>query len=143
MSRRPLGYLYAIVETLLLTAIIFLVLQTFVARPYCIQQQSMEHTLEPDQCILIDELTPHFGSYTRGDIVVFSPPPGSAPQNDGIPYIKRVIGVGGDTVAIRGGAVYVNGAQLTEPYLYSQGGRPGPTEPRASISGSFRRASSS
>jgi signal peptidase I len=72
MSRRPLGYLYAIVETLLLTAIIFLVLQTFVARPYCIQQQSMEHTLEPDQCILIDELTPHFGSYTRGDIVVFN-----------------------------------------------------------------------
>jgi signal peptidase I len=130
MSRRPLGYLYAIGETLVLTVIIFLVLQTFVARPYCVQQQSMEHTLEPDQCVLIDELTPHFGSYTRGDIVVFNPPPGSAPQNDGIPYIKRIIGVGGDTVAIRGGAVYVNGAQLTEPYLYSQDGRPGPTEPQ-------------
>jgi signal peptidase I len=128
VSRRPLGYLYAIVETLLLTVIIFFVLQTFVARPYCIQQQSMEHTLEPDQCVLIDELTPHFGSYTRGDIVVFNRPTGSAPQNDGTPYIKRVIGVGGDTVAIRGGAVYVNGAQLTEPYLYSEGGRPGPTE---------------
>ena len=127
MSRRPLGYLYACVETLLLTVIIFLVLQTFVARPYCVQQQSMEHTLEPDQCVLIDELTPHFGSYTRGDIVVFNPPPGW-PQNDGTPYIKRVIGVGGDTVAIWGGAVYVNGAQLAEPYLYSEGGRLGPTD---------------
>ena len=57
VSRRPLGYLYALVETLLLTVIIFFVLQTFVARPYCIQQQSMENTLEPDQCVLIDAAT--------------------------------------------------------------------------------------
>jgi signal peptidase I len=128
VSRRPLGYLYAIVETLLLTVIIFFVLQTFVARPYCIQQQSMEQTLEPDQCVLIDELTPRFGSYTRGDIVVFKPPPGWAQQHDGAPYIKRIIGIGGDTVAIRGGAVYVNGAQLAEPYLYTQDGLPQPTD---------------
>jgi signal peptidase I len=90
----------------------------------------MEHTLEPDQCVLIDELTRHFRSYTRGDIVVFNPPPGWTPLTDGTPYIKRAIGIGGDTVAIRGGAVYVNGAQLTEPYLYSEGGRLGPTEPQ-------------
>ncbi len=130
VSRRRLGCLYALVETLLLTVIIFFVLQTFVARPYCIQQQSMEQTLEPDQCVLIDELTPRFSSYTRGDIVVFKPPLGWAQQHDGAPYIKRVIGVGGDTIAIRGGVVYVNGAQLAEPYLYSEGGAPQPTEPQ-------------
>jgi signal peptidase I len=128
VSRRPLGYLYAIVETLALTVIIFFVMQTFVARPYCIQQQSMEHTLEPDQCVLIDELTPRFGSYARGDIVVFNPPPGWTRQKDGAPYIKRVIGIGGDTVAIRDGAVYVNGVQLAEPYLFFQDGVPQPTD---------------
>jgi signal peptidase I len=130
VSRRPLGCLYEIVETLVLTLIIFLVIQTFVARPYCVRQQSMEHTLDPEQCVLIDELTPRFGSYNLGDIVVFNPPPAWAPQSDGTPYIKRVIGVGGDTVAIRGGAVYVNGVPLAEPYVYSQGGLSQPTEPQ-------------
>jgi signal peptidase I len=130
VSRRPLGCLYETVETLILAVIIFLALQTFVAQPYCIQQESMEHTLEPGQCVLIDKLTPHFATYTRGDIVVFNPPPAWDRQSGGIPYIKRVIGVGGDTVAIRGGTVYVNGVQLAEAYLYAEGGQPGPTEPQ-------------
>src|SRR5664280_3070353 len=95
VSRRPLGYLYTILETLLLTAIIFVVCETFVARPYCIQQQSMENTLEPDQCVLVDELTPHFGTYSQGDIVVFNPPPGWAQQLGGPRYIKPIIRIGG------------------------------------------------
>ena len=129
VSRRPLGCLYEIIETLVLTLILFLVFQTFVAQTYCVLQQSMEQTLEPKQCVLIDKLTPHIGTYNRGDIVVFNPPPGWERQSDGTPLIKRIIGVGGDSVAIKNGAVYVNGVQLAEPYLYSQGGRPGPTEP--------------
>ncbi len=74
MSRRPLGCLFEIVETLVLTLLIFLVIQNFVAQPYRVQQQSMEHTLEPEQYVLVDKLTPHFGPYNRGDIVVFNPP---------------------------------------------------------------------
>ena len=54
------GCLFEIVETLVLTLIIFLVIQTFVAQPYKVQQQSMEHTLEPDQYVLVDKLTPRF-----------------------------------------------------------------------------------
>ena len=69
-----LGCLFEIVETLVLTLIIFLVIQTFVAQPYKVQQQSMEHTLEPDQYVLVDKLTPRFDTYKRGDIVVFTPP---------------------------------------------------------------------
>jgi len=75
VTRRPLlGCLLEIVETLALTLIIFLVIQTFVAQPYKVQQQSMEHTLEPDQYVLVDKLTPRFDTYKRGDIVVFTPP---------------------------------------------------------------------
>jgi signal peptidase I len=130
VSRRLLGCLYEIVETLVLTLIIFFVIQTFVAQPRCVEQQSMEHTLEPEQCILIDELSPRFGPYNRGDIVVFNPPPLWASQSNGTPYIKRVIGIGGDTVAIMDSAVYVNGVELAEPYVYSQDGQPQPTEPQ-------------
>ena len=130
VSRRPLGCLFEIVETLVLTLVIFLVIQTFVAQPYRVQQQSMEHTLEPDEYVLVDKLTPHFGTYNRGDIVVFNPPPLWAQQSDGTPYIKRVIGVGGDTIDIHDGGVYVNDVRLTEPYLFAEGGQLQPTEPQ-------------
>ena len=122
-----LGCLFEIVETLVLTLIIFLVIQNFVAQPYRVQQQSMEHTLEPDQYVLVDKLTPRLDTYKRGDIVVFSPPDAWA-QDDGTPFIKRVIGVGGDKVEVRDGEVYVNGTALVEPYLFANA--PGdPAEP--------------
>ena len=129
MTRRPLfGCLFEIVETLVLTLIIFVVIQTFVAQPYKVQQQSMEHTLEPDQYVLVDKLTPRFDTYKRGDIVVFTPPPDWA-QEDGTPFIKRVIGLGGDTVEIRDGSVLINGTKIAEPYTYasSPGDPPQPT----------------
>ena len=77
----------------------------------------MEQTLEPDQYVLVDKLTPRFDAYKRGDIVVFNPPANWV-QQQGQPYIKRVIGVGGDTVEIKDGAVYVNGTKLNEPYVF-------------------------
>jgi signal peptidase I len=128
VSRRPWGCLFEIVETLVLTLLIFLVIQNFVAQPYRVQQQSMEHTLEPDQYVLVDKLTPHFGPYHRGDIVVFSPPESWTQQPDGTPYIKRVIGVAGDTVEIKDdGSVWVNGVKLVEPYLFAVAGQAQPT----------------
>jgi len=123
-----LGCLFEIVETLVLTLIIFLVIQNFVAQPYKVQQMSMEHTLEPDQYVLVDKLTPRLDVYKRGDIVVFTPPADWATA-DQTPFIKRVIGVGGDEVEIREGLVYVNGTSLEEPYIYADapGDPPQPT----------------
>ena len=128
MTKRPaLGCLFEIVETLVLTLIIFLVIQTFIAQPYRVEQQSMEQTLEPDQYVLVDKLTPRFDTYKRGDIVVFNPPADWI-QPDGTPFIKRVIGVGGDTLEIKDdGFVYVNGVKLDEPYVYQENGKPQPT----------------
>jgi signal peptidase I len=126
VSQRPaLGCLFEIVETLVLTLLIFVVIQNFIAQPYKVQQQSMERTLEPEQYVLVDKLTPRFDAYNRGDIVVFDPP--VAWGESGTPFIKRVIGEPGDKVEIRDdGLVYVNGVSLVEPYLYADepGGKP-------------------
>jgi len=128
VTRKPaFGCLLEIVETLVLTLIIFWVIQTFVAQPFRVQQQSMQNTLQQDEYVLVDKLTPRFDTYKRGDIVVFQPPdtwvgPG------GEPYIKRVIGVGRDKIEIHDGSVFVNGTKLVEPYVYQEDGVTQPTE---------------
>ena len=120
MTRKPaIGCLLEIAETLVLTLIIFWVIQSFVAQPFKVQQMSMEQTLEPNQYVLVDKLTPHFGTYKLGDIVVFKPPD-TWVATTSEPYIKRVIGVGGDTVQIRDGSVFVNGTKLVEPYVFKE-----------------------
>lgn len=127
VSRRPLGCLIEIAETLILTLVIFWVIQTFVAQPFQVQQDSMSGTLEEGQYVLVDKLTPHFDSYSRGDIVVFNPvtheeactdPSSDIPTEGDTPFIKRVIGEPGDSVSIREGSVFVNGVLIPEPYVH-------------------------
>jgi signal peptidase I len=128
--RSSFGCLFEVVETLVLTLIIFFVIQTFIAQPYQVQQNSMERTLEPGQYVLVDKLTPRFDSYSRGDVVVFNPP--DSWTTDDTPFIKRVIGLPGDVVEVRDdGRVYVNGTALDEPYLYKND--EGVTEPTLAI----------
>ncbi len=112
--------------TLVLAVLLYLVVSTFVVGTYRVEQVSMLPTLRPEQHLLIDKLTPRFDSYSRGDIIVFHPPD-AAP--DSTPYIKRVIGVAGDHVELRDGAVWVNGVALREPYLSTDGPHHGATEP--------------
>jgi signal peptidase I len=130
VSQRPaLGCLFEVVETLVLTVVIFLGIQTFVAQPYKVQQGSMENTLLPDQYVLVDKLTPRWASYGRGDIVVFDPPETWSAGGAGVPFIKRVIGLPNDRVELRDGEVFVNDVELEESYLFEVNGVPQSTEP--------------
>ena len=99
-----------IVETVLLTAAIFLVVNAATGR-FRIEGDSMEPNLHNGEYVLIDKISYLLHPPERGDVVVFTPP------NNERDYIKRVIGLPGDTVTIKGGQVYVNGVVLDEPYL--------------------------
>ena len=128
-KRRPaLGCLLEVVETLVLTVVIFVGIQVFVAQPYKVEQRSMENTLLPGQYVLVDKLTPRWTPYSRGEIVVFDPPDTWAPDSD-VPYIKRVIGLPGDRIELRDGAVFVNDVKLEEPYVFEDNGASQPSEP--------------
>ncbi len=114
-----------IVQTVALTIIAFYLLQTFVAQPFRVEQGSMRQSLEPGQYVLADKLTAALTGYHRGDIVIFRPPstwPGDA---SGTPYIKRVIGLPGETIDIADSIVSIDGVPVDEPYVYRDGGADG------------------
>jgi signal peptidase I len=124
---RARGYLLEILETLVLTVLIFVGIQTFVAQPYEVEGGSMEQTVLDGEYVLIDKLTPLWSPYERGDIVVLHPPFDAT--RSGTPFIKRVIGIPGDLVRLEDGDVYLNGTRLDEPYVFTEDGVRQPTEP--------------
>ena len=122
MTQRPaVGCLVEVLETLVLTVVIFFGIQAFVAQPYKVQQQSMQNTLLPEQYVLVDKLSPRWKPYSYGDIVVFHPPL-TWNQGSDVPFIKRVIGLPGDTIELQDGIVSVNGVELVEPYIFADAG---------------------
>jgi signal peptidase I len=113
-----------IVTTVGLAVVLYLVITTFVVQTFRVEQHSMLDTLQPQEHLLIDKLTPRFDDYSRGDIIVFHP----GGDTSETPFIKRVIGVGGDQIELRDGSVWVAGVRLDEDYTY----RDEPTEPTGS-----------
>jgi signal peptidase I len=107
-----------VLETVVLAVVLVVLMNTFVARTYAVEQWSMEDTLHAGQRITVDELTPRFGGYHRGDIVVLHAPDPYDAAEDHVPIIKRVIGVAGDRIVVRNGHVEVNGNVLDEPYVF-------------------------
>lgn len=113
-----------IVTTVGLAVVLYLIITTFIVQTFRVEQTSMQNTLQAGEHLLIDKLTPRFDDYSRGDIIVFHPN-GTV---DETPYIKRVIGVGGDDIVIADGMVYVNGVALDETaYTYPAPGQNEPT----------------
>jgi len=79
-----------------------------------VQGHSMDTTLETNELILVDTLSYKLHPPRRGDIIILHPPVFGAESED---YVKRVIGLPGETVRVRHGTVYINGKTLSEPYL--------------------------
>jgi signal peptidase I len=119
-----------------------LAIQAWIVKPYRIPSGSMEPTLKVGQRVLVDRIGTHFGDPGIGDIIVFHPPknysagcanPQQGQNADGIDsrqpcgqaqtqessqnFIKRVVGLPGDSIAIRGGHVYRNNKREKDSYI--------------------------
>lgn len=83
-----------------------------VVQNYRIEKQSMEPTFCAGQFILANKLAYVLGEPKRGDVVIFH-----NPDNQDEDYIKRIMGLPGDTVEIRDQQIWINGQALEEPYI--------------------------
>ena len=86
---------------------IYLVLSTYVIAPFTVKGHSMDYTFADNDKVFVNKLSKN---YERGDEVVFH-------ANETDDYIKRVIGVPGDTIEYKDDVLYVNGEKVDEPYL--------------------------
>ena len=109
----------------------FLAFQAEVAKPYRIPTSSMEPTLHCarpgawcegrfDDRVIANRVAYRFGDPKRGQIVVFTAPTAAercGRQDGGSTFVKRIVGLSGETVSERDGVIYINGERLFEPYL--------------------------
>jgi signal peptidase I len=88
---------------------------TFVAQAFRVQGTSMLPLLEDGERIIVNKFVYRIRPIERGDVVVFW-----YPKDPSVSFIKRVVGLPGDTVELRAGALYVNGVAVKEAYLRRQ-----------------------
>ena len=98
-EQAALGFLLAVAVTL------------FGVQGYCVSGDCMKPHLFTGERVLANKLAYHLGSPQRGQIIIFE-----YPKDPKQIYIKRVIGLPGETVAMQGGDVLINGQPLPEPY---------------------------
>src|SRR5918999_3875830 len=98
--------------TVAFALLLFMAVQAYAVKPYRIPSASMEPTLRVGDRVLVNRFSHHLGAEPEvGDIVVFHPPSGTDEA-----FIKRVVGLSGDRIAVRDGRVVRNGEPQEEPY---------------------------
>ncbi|HEY9623625.1 MAG TPA: signal peptidase I [Crinalium sp.] len=104
-------------KTLGLSLLLAFGIRTFVAEARYIPSGSMEPTLQINDHLIIDKISYDFSSPKRGDIVVFNPTETLQQENFHDAFIKRMIGLPGETVQVKNGKVYIDGSAIKENYI--------------------------
>lgn len=110
-----------LVQIVVISLIIVIPFRIYIAQPFLVSGPSMDDTFANGQYLIVDELTYHLRNPQRGEVVIFHPP-----TNPAIYYIKRVIGLPGETVQVKNDVVTIckpdcetdkNKFTLNEPYI--------------------------
>ena len=125
-QQNPIKYLsMESLRTLGLSLFLAFGIRVGVAESFLIPTPSMQPTLQIDDRLMVDKLSYRFNAPERGDIIVFQPTDQALracglPANFRDAFIKRLVGLPGEQIEIKGGQVYVNGDPLPETYLAEQ-----------------------
>ena len=128
-------------KSIFVALVLFLFIRTFVVEAFQIPTASMENTLLIGDFLLVNKMVygaeipgtdlelPAFGEPSRGDVVVFAPPE-SAEQPPRTNYVKRIVGMPGDTLRMRRARLFVNGVPFEEPYVKAASNFPDAPSPK-------------
>ncbi len=109
---RIAALLREIIETVVLSLIIFFFITTFLLQNFRVLLSSMEPALHEGQFIMVNKLAYRLHPPERGDVIILKYP--RNPERD---FVKRIIGLPGENVEIIEGKVHINGQPLQEPYV--------------------------
>jgi len=108
-----MGALKAALQVAVLAAVLWL----FVFQVSVVSGSSMYPSLEPDDKLVIDKFAYQWRTIRRFDVVVFE-----CPSQAGVDYVKRVVGLPGETLVLEGGRLYVDGRLVDQPFDYMDDG---------------------
>ena len=106
------GMIWELVQTLLMAAALYFAIDFCIARVR-VENISMETTFTEGELLMVNKLNYKFSEPERGDVVIFEAP--TAPGKD---YIKRMIGLPGDEVAVKDGQLYINQELIAEEWIH-------------------------
>lgn len=110
MSR--FGPFWEILKVVVIVFVSAIIIRGFVAQPFIVEGSSMEPDFHNGEYLLVEKLGYRLHQPARGDVIVFK-----YPNNPSVNYIKRIIGLPGETVRVFESQVFVNGKILNEQYL--------------------------
>lgn len=110
--RRIGAFFLDIIQVVVFAVAIFLFVYLLILQPHKIKGASMMPNFPNGEFLLTDKVTYRFQEPERGDVVVFK-----APTNNGEEFIKRIVGLPGETVSIKNEEIYINNEKLDESYI--------------------------
>lgn len=114
------AYFLDTLETVVVALAIFVVCYLFFFQVHEIKGASMNPNFYDSERILTDKISYRFRKPERGEVIIFR-----APKNRELDYVKRIIGLPGETIKVQGGNIYLNDQKLTETYIPEKITNPG------------------
>lgn len=109
---RLINFLLDLVKTLAIVFVLSFVIRTYLIQPFIVDGSSMQPNFHTNEFIMTSKAVYHLHKPQRFDVIVFR-----YPNDPTTFFIKRVIGLPGETVEIKDGSVYINSQSISEPYL--------------------------
>lgn len=114
LIRRVLAFFFDLIETVVMALAVFVIFYLFLFQPHQVKGSSMYPTFYDGEYILTDKFSYRLREPKRGEVIIFR-----APGHEEYDYIKRIIGMPGDTIKIENNKVIINNQILDEVYLPS------------------------
>jgi len=103
---KTLLFIWEVAKIIIISLCIVIPIRYFLFQPFFVKGMSMEPNFEDGEYLIVDEITPRFKEYQRGEVVVFK-----FPQNPSQYYIKRIIGLPGETIELKEDKIIIRGKE--------------------------------